>query len=178
MTITGRYFLEDAQALIGGVPLDSQVRSSETSITGVVPSSTRPATVSVVVQTAAGTSREAGSFRYVGPPRIRSVHPAVGPTGGGIKMTIAGNDLRDGVTIKFGTSLADARPLTKPFSYEADDKVTGCLPPGHGTVSVWASDPITGDDQLAGAFTYTDGPLDPTSVWLCDSSTSPASTPP
>ena len=82
------------------------------------------------------------------------------------------------VTIKFGTSLADARPLTKPFSYEADDKVTGCLPPGHGTVSVWASDPITGDDQLAGAFTYTDGPLDPTSVWLCDSSTSPASTPP
>jgi len=168
MIVTGRYFLEDARALIGGVPLDGQVRASETSITGLIPPSLRAATLNVEVQTAAGVSMEVGAFRYVGPPRLRSVHPTVGPTGGGIKMTIAGNDLRDAVTIKFGATFADALELRVPISHEADDKVTGCLPPGQGTVTVWASDPVTGEDHLAAAFTYTDGPIDSTSVVLCD----------
>jgi len=170
MTITGRYFLEDAQALVGGIPLVDQVRSAETSITGLVPASLRPGTVDVVVQSAAGPSRPAGSFRYIGPPRLRSVHPTIGPTAGGIKMTIAGNDLRSVVKVSFGASSAGALELLVPLTHEADDKVTGCLPPGHGTVTVWASDPITGESHLDAAFTYTDGPWDPTWVSLCDPS--------
>jgi len=178
MTLTGRYFFEDALALVGGMPLVDQVRSGDTSITGRVPPSMRPGTVNVEVQSATGLSKSPGAFRYVGPPRIRSVHPSVGPTAGGIKMTIAGNDLRDAVKISFGaSSSADAVELLMPVTHEADDKVTGCLPPGHGTVTVWATDPITGVSYLDAAFTYTDGPPDPSWVSLCDPSRQPAPPP-
>ncbi|HEY8927063.1 MAG TPA: IPT/TIG domain-containing protein, partial [Polyangia bacterium] len=132
---------------------------------------------SVVVQSDAGPSAQGVSFRYLGPPRLRSVHPTVGPTAGGIKMTIAGNDLRDAVKISFGASSADARELLVPITHEADDKVTGCLPPGHGTVTVWATDPITGQSRLDAAFTYTDGPPDPSWVTLCDPAQTPAPAP-
>jgi hypothetical protein len=40
--------------------------------------------------------------------------------------------------------------------WEPDNKVVGCLPPGTGTVSLWASDRDTGEGTLAQAFTYDD----------------------
>jgi len=169
ISVTGRYFLDDTRAFIGALELEQMVRVSDTLLTGLIPAGVRPEPLKVAVVTGAGMSYGPGSFRYVGAPRLRAVHPTVGPTTGGIKMTIAGNDLLDTVKIKFGTSFANALELTMPITHEADDKVTGCLPPGHGTVTVWAVDEVTGDDHLDAAFTYSDGPIDPSSVVLCDS---------
>ena len=164
-TIHGAFFTPDAQAfidnnlLIGAPPgnrMGGDVVDSNT-ITGFTPPNARPhdATVSVQTQTPAGSTDATTGFRYTSPPRPRLVQPATGPTTGGILVTVAGNDLLDGVTIAFGPTAASAIPLSGA-SYSSNDKVVGCLPPGQGTVTIWANDPVTGVGSLVDAFTYTD----------------------
>src|SRR5207247_6370787 len=107
------------------------------------------------VRAPAGDGQAMTKFRYTAAPRVRVVYPESGPTAGGIQMTIGGNDLRMGVAIMFGTTMADAQPLVGALASN-DNKVVGCLPPGSGTVSVWAVDMLTGQGSpLANAFTYT-----------------------
>jgi hypothetical protein len=38
------------------------------------------------------------------------------------------------------------------------NRVSGCVPPGAGTVSLWAYDPLTGDGALPMSLTYLDPP--------------------
>lgn len=168
--VEGRYFPVGATAAIGGVRIlnpdeggTGGFRENENTIVGLVPPSPRPDVLEVTVTTpwgAVGTS--ARKFNYILPPLIRVVQPSTGPAAGGIMMTIAGNDLRAPVAIKFGPTLEDAIDLVGP-QYPADSKVVGTLPPGHGTVLVWAQDPITGLGPPFSAFTYVEdasGPND------------------
>ena len=165
ITIHGEYFSSDAQAyieinaLVGAPPgnrMGGDVVDSNT-IFGFTPPNARPHDATVLVHTAAGTTAAPSGFRYTSPPHPRLVQPATGPTAGGIRVTIAGNDLYDGVMISFGPTAAGAIPLYNA-SYASNDKVAGCLPPAlaGGTVSIWANDPITGQGSLMGAFTYSD----------------------
>lgn|GEM_PF-2456794 len=165
ITIHGAYFTNDAQAfidedaIVGYAPdnrAGGDVRDSGT-IVGFTPPNARPHDATVSVTTTAGVGDGPWPFRYTAPPNPRLVQPASGPLSGGVPVTIAGNDLLDGVIISFGKTYETSVPLVAP-SYFSDDKVYGCLPPGQaGVVTVWASDPVTGLGQLAGAFTYTDG---------------------
>ena len=171
-TVMGRYFPVGAKAAIGGRRLldpDTLLSTggnlqSETAITGLVPPSVRPNIVYVTVTTlwgAIGTSVR--TFSYISPPLIRLVQPPSGPAAGGITVTIAGNDLRSGVAIRFGATLEDSKPLLTA-NWVGDAKVVGILPPGQGTVSVWAVDATTGVGQASNAFTYLDAagnPSDP-----------------
>lgn len=176
MSVYGLYFSPTARAFIGGNPLLGASRVNEGLIVGRIPQSTRPDMLKVEVLTEVGIGEAPTLFTYLAAPRLRLVTPAEGPPTGGIRVTIAGNDLRAGITIKFGTSLTSAVELQMP-AWEANTKVTGCLPPGQGTVTVWAIDEQTGDDQLEGAFTYTDGPTDPNRTIPCAASPSSSGSP-
>jgi hypothetical protein len=170
--VHGRFFLPDAQAsfrlpdaeaflgpslpIIGATGRVGGDVVDDTTITGFTPPHDRAEPLTVEVLSPAGAADAAQPFAYIAPPRPRAVEPVTGPTAGGILVTVRGNDLRAGVAISFGPSPGDSRPLAGAVSYTADDKVEGCLPPGTGTVSIWAHDPITGDGSLVGAFTYAD----------------------
>ena len=163
--VTGRNFVRGSKAYIDGTEILGAALGGETpdmqSIIGWTPPHDRAQQVSVEVRSPAGTAFSPGSFTYADPPLLRDVEPRAGPTAGGIRVTVRGNGLRTGVLIYFGASEVKRRPLTSVL-YQPDNKVVGCLPPGTGTVSVWAYDAVTGDSELAGAFTYDDtAPLPP-----------------
>jgi hypothetical protein len=161
-TVNGRFFPVGSKVAIGGMRLldpDTLLSTggiwlSDSTITGLVPPSLRPNVVDVTVTTpwgAVGTATK--KFSYILPPLIRLVQPPSGPAAGGISITIAGNDLRGGVEIRFGATLESSSPLLSA-TWVGDAKVVGILPPGRGNVSVWAIDPITGVGEAANAFTY------------------------
>jgi hypothetical protein len=165
ITIHGRHFSDDAEAFIGPTPITGappgnrvggDVRDAGT-IVGFTPWAARAYDATVSVTTVAGVGDGPYPFHYTAAPRIRLVQPASGPPSGGVRMTIAGDDLLSGVVISFGPAFAGSVPLYNA-TYSFNDKVVGCLPPGQqGTVTVWASDPVTGVGSLMGGFTYADG---------------------
>lgn len=162
--IHGAYFTDDAKAFIDANPIvgyapdnrpGGDVRDAGT-IVGFTPRNALPHDATVSVQTMAGVGDGPYPFRYMAPPNLRLIQPTSGPVSGGVLVTIAGNDLLEGVMVSFGKTYETSAPLYAA-SYSANDKVVGCLPPGDvGPVTVWASDPVTGLGQLAGGFTYTD----------------------
>jgi hypothetical protein len=165
--VHGRYFFPGSQAFIDGVPLMGDTvggdRLDDQTIVGLTPPRSVPNTVLVEVRnpglTPVGVGRAAAAFRYLAPPQPRIVEPSVGPTSGAILVTIAGNDLTSDVSISFGLTQETAQPMCI-ISYVAGDKVTGYPPPGQGTVSIWATNPVTGTGVFAGAFTYSDDAVD------------------
>lgn len=168
ITVHGAHFGQDGQASIDnndlvGVGPDSRVGGDvldSGTIVGFTPSSALPHDVTVSVRTVAGAGDGPYPFRYTAPPKLRLIQPASGPVSGGVRVTVGGNDLLDGVMISFGTTYQTSLPFYSP-GYQSNDKVIGCLPAGQkGPVTVWASDPVTGLGSLMGAFTYTDDPDD------------------
>jgi len=164
ITIHGAYFTQDAKAYVDvdavvGSPPDNRVggdvRDSGT-IVGFTPRGDQARDVAVSVKTLAGVAGGPYPFRYTAPPKLRLIQPASGPAGGGVLVTVAGNDLLDGVTISFGATYETSVPFYNA-SYSSSDKVVGCLPAGTtGIVNVWATDSVTGVGELAGGFTYVD----------------------
>lgn len=164
LTIHGAYFAPEAKAfidtnaIVGGPPdyrIGGDVIGSGT-IVGFTPRNALPHDATVSVQTMGGVGDGPSPFRYTAPPNPRLIQPTSGPVSGAVTVTVAGNDLLDGVIISFGKTYETSVPLYNA-SYTSNDKVVGCLPPGEaGVVTVWAADPVTGRGNLAGAFTYTD----------------------
>jgi hypothetical protein len=158
-TVRGRYFLEGSLAFIDGIPIVSAGavpggdRHDDQTIMGWTPPRARPGPVFVQVRSPVATATADLLFTYIGPPRPRDIQPPMGPSAGGIRVTVRGNDLRTGVVVLIGPSTDARRPLYN-VSYDAENKVVGCLPPGNGVASVWAYDPMTGDGSLVAAFTY------------------------
>lgn len=159
LTIQGRYFLPGTMAFIGQAPLAGATPGGEqrgdTLIVGLTPPQTRPGPVPVEVRSPAGATVAPTLFTYVEAPRPREVQPSRGPARGGIRVTVRGNDLRAGVEISFGAS-RDSRRLLSNVTYQPNNKLVGCLPPGSGAVSVWAVDTVTGEGVLHGGFVYDD----------------------
>ena len=157
-SVRGRFFLPGTAVLLGGVPLIGGVATEHddgsTTISGFTPPRARAEPVGVEVRSPAGVTRAGGSFTYLPPPRPRDIQPATGPVRGGIRVTVRGNDLRRGAVIIYVGASREARQPLYNVSYDSDNRVTGCLPPGSGTGSVWAYDPVTGDGELPLAFTY------------------------
>lgn len=157
-SVRGRFFLPGSQAMIGKAPLIGGALTPHddgtATIAGWTPPHTRAEPVDVEVKSPAGTGRARDRFTYLPPPRPRDIQPPAGPVRGGIRVTVRGNDLRPGtVVISVGASREVRQPLYN-VSYDGDSKLVGCIPPGSGTVSVWAYDPVAGDGQLPMAFTF------------------------
>lgn len=90
------------------------------------------------------------AFRYVPPPRVRSVRPAVGAVTGGLQVTLTGAGFRPGATVLFGDQ--DATDLVRL----SDSRLTVTAPAGEpGAVDVVVVDPEFPDSiALTGGFEY------------------------
>ncbi len=170
--VQGDYFLPGSQVLLDGVPIVGKVpggdQASDHLIVGWTPPRNRAGAVQVQVRSEAGTTSDAVDyFKYVAPPNPREVQPTRGPSAGGIRITVKGNDLRPNAIIYMGATRETRQQLKYPLYTDAANKIEACLPQGSGTVSIWVYDAITGDGNLPMAFTYDDtydattSPLDP-----------------
>ncbi len=164
--VRGRFFIPGTQALIAGVPIVGASAGGEGqdehSILGWTPPHGRAEPVVVEIRSPAGSAFGENPFMYIEPPRPREIQPSVGPMRGGIRVTVRGNDLRPGVVVYVGATRDTRQPIYNVIpranvAADAQNKVVGCLPPGMGTVSIWAYDPIAGDGEFPMAFTYQDG---------------------
>jgi IPT/TIG domain len=111
-----------------------------------------PGVAQVYVQTG-GASRRVGTFTYVARPLVRAISPQSGAPTGGTAVQVAGDHFRQGVTrIFFGKPSAGAELSCVTFI--SDHLLSGITPPGTGQVSVVARDPVSGDGELTGGYTY------------------------
>jgi hypothetical protein len=174
-TVRGRFFISGSEALLGGVPIIGGVLTTHDDgsaiISGWTPPRGRAEPVGVEVRSPAGIERADDPFIYIGPPRPRDIRPFIGPTAGGVRVTVRGNDFRSGFVVVYVGASRDARQPLYNVTFDVDNKVVGCVPPGAGTVSVWAYDPLTGEGEWPMAFTYQDPPaggqpptIDPTCI--------------
>ncbi len=86
----------------------------------------------------------AKAFRYVPPPRVRSVRPQVGAVTGGTRVTLTGAGFRTGATVRFG-DLAGVDVVRL-----SDSRMTATTPAGAaGPVDVAVVDPEFVDDSIA-----------------------------
>ena len=81
--------------------------------------------------------------------------PATGPTAGGVKITVAGNDFFERRDDPLRRHPGDRQAASAARSYMPPTKTrsSGACLAGQGTVSVWARDPVTGVGQPADSFT-------------------------
>ena len=92
IAIRGTSFTDVADVLFGGTAAASVTVVSSRKIVATVPQH-QPGGVNVRVVTSHGTSArtDASRFRFVPPPTVASVQPAVGATAGGAKITVVGS---------------------------------------------------------------------------------------
>jgi hypothetical protein len=164
--IVGDGFDPGAVVTLGGMKTTATV-TSRTAVTAV----TAPhaaAAVDVVVTNPGGQSGKlAGGYTYAviadGPaPSITSVSPAVGTTGGGGTIRIAGNNFSAGAIVK----LDDVQLSTYPFG--ATTTTLNAQSPAHrpGTVDVVVINPDGQRAILRGGYRYTaPGTLDFSGRW-------------
>lgn len=161
--VRGRGFVPGSQAKVDGIPIVGDVPggtvTSDSLIVGWTPPRNRAGGVHVQVVSPAGTGIAPSLFTYVLPPRPRDVEPTHGARTGGFRVTLLGNDLRTNAKVFIGPDL-NTRLLVSPVRHDSDNKLSFCVPPGSGKVSIWVYDSITGDGVLANAFTYDDGSAD------------------
>jgi hypothetical protein len=153
VALTGQNFVRGTQVMIGNVLLlpNGGVLDSVSTMHGSTPVHD-PGVFPVVVRTGSATS---GGFTYefVAKPVLRAVSPASGPAAGGNPVIIAGDHFRDGgTTISFGLGAARVSLLSP--SFVSANRIEGVVPAGAGTVSIFASDPIGGEVEMADAYTY------------------------
>jgi hypothetical protein len=101
--VSGDALSRDYPFDFGGSPATDVTCSGATTCTMVTPSH-KPESVDVIVKSPAGPSNTA-AFKYLG-PAINSFTPAVGPTTGGLIVSISGVSLSDHMTVKFGETVA------------------------------------------------------------------------
>ncbi|HVE86437.1 MAG TPA: IPT/TIG domain-containing protein, partial [Myxococcales bacterium] len=158
-TITGTNFQPGATIDIGGTAATAISFVSPTTLTGVTPAHTTPATVDVKVTNPDNQSVTlSASYTYVGPPSVTGVTPNVAPITGGTSVAITGINLSTGVAIIIG-----GLPLQN-LSVSSSTRVTG-VAPAHpaGTVDIVGINPDGQRGALMAAFQYV-GPPTVTSI--------------
>lgn len=122
----------------------SFTQNSDTQVTVVSPTSTGLADVQVT--TASGTSNIL-SFSYIEPPIVRSISPKEGPSTGGTKVTLFGENLFRVTEVKFGNTPA------QDFRILSSTEIVATSPPGNeGAIKVSSSSSY-GNSGIE--FTYT-----------------------
>jgi len=148
VTITGTNFSGATAVKFGNDDASSFTVNSPTSITAKTAGGT--GIVNVSVTTAGGTS-SSGQFTYLGPPSIRGIDTATGPTAGGTSVTINGSNFTSSSSVKFGT--ADATSVT--FVDATQLKVVS---PAHEAGMVLIAVKTGGGNATFTGFTYGDTP--------------------
>jgi len=107
----------------------------------------------VVVNTADGTTTDAGGFTYVAAPTITSVTPSNGPTSCSTVVTITGTGFTGATAVDFGTNPAAS------FTVDSPTQITAATPAGPaGTFHTTVTTPGgTSATSAADQFTYLSG---------------------
>jgi hypothetical protein len=128
--ITGRGFVPGTTVTIGGRALEGVAIQSERTITGRTPSGAAGA-AAVLIENRAGRFEIPGGFVYEEPPRVDSIFPTQGATGGGTQVTVTG----DGFTPESALFIG-ARPAFA-VAVASRSRITAITPPGTlGSASV------------------------------------------
>jgi hypothetical protein len=140
------------QVLIDGVPIDPSggAIESPTVIRGLTPKHD-PGVFQVVVQTG-GAQVAAGTFEYIAPPVVRAIDPPTGSPAGDTGVLIAGDHFRAATRIVFSRP-SGAVALSCPV-WQDEHRIVGYAPPGTGTVTILADDPIGGATATGPEFEY------------------------
>ncbi len=155
VTIKGCNFTGATAVEVGGVPVRSFTVNSNVSITAVTPAAHGPEFLGVVVVTtpagaSSSTPNGPNEFEYFrAQPTITSIEPNQGPTTGGTKVTIHGNEFDEVIAVRFGEGVAAG------WQIDSDDEITATSPPGSGTVEVVVTDvPNSSGPTPGDRFTY------------------------
>ena len=157
VTIAGTGFTGATAVNFGNVAATSVKVNSSTSITAVSPAGSS-GTVDIRVVTSGGTSptSAADQFTYAVPlPVVQSITPTVGPTAGGIPVTITGTNFTGATAVKFGGIAVSSFTVVPP-----GNSITTVSPAGsNGTVDITVVSPNgTSATSSADQFTYASGP--------------------
>lgn len=160
VTISGSNFVHpagdsDAQSLIllDGQPLDPVDGTDPATITGLLPPHD-PGNVTVAVRSG-NVDSPAIEFTYVASPTVRAVSPARGPAEGGTLVAIVGDGLRPQTQILFADA-SGSHEATCP-RYISPNRIEVLSPPGVGSATIVANDPVSGPGTLPDGFTYDPG---------------------
>lgn len=153
ITVTGSGFTAGTGVTVGGRAATSVVVQSATTITAITPSGPVGAAAVAVSTPEGGSASLASAFTYVGPPAVTSVSPGAGTPGGGTEVLITGAGFMNGVSVRFGASLATQVTFLSSTSLRA---TTPSGPPGPVAVTVTNSDGQSGTlaAGAAGGFRY------------------------
>jgi IPT/TIG domain len=151
VTLTGTDLSGVTAVSFGSTPAASFTVGSDTRITAVSPAGSAGA-VAVTVTSPGGTSPVSPSafFFYAAPPTLTGITPVLGPSAGGITVTLTGTNLLNATAVLFGSTPATA--LTAVSSTQ----ITATAPAGAGTAQVTVVTPGGTSDPVA--FTYLAAP--------------------
>nr|WP_228489028.1 IPT/TIG domain-containing protein [Raineyella fluvialis] len=152
VTISGQNLTGATGVTFGGVAGTGLTVDSATSLTVVAPAHAA-GVVDVVVQTPGGQATKTGSFTYKVPPVpapvVSGLSPAEGDVGGGVKVTISGQNLTGATGVTFGGVAGTGLTVDSATSLTV-------VAPAHaaGVVDVVVQTP-GGQATKTGSFTYT-----------------------
>ncbi len=150
VTISGGNFAAGATVTINGFPATSVSVVSTTQITCVTPAS--PAgSHSVRVTNVDGQSVFLPTgITYLGAaPTLTLVSPAVGPTGGGTRVSLTGTDFQSGATVLFGATSGTSVFVLSSTRIDVTTPAQAV-----GFVNVTVVNPDTQSAQMLGGFEY------------------------
>ncbi|MFD3437235.1 IPT/TIG domain-containing protein [Streptomyces sp. NPDC058685] len=143
--LTGTGFTGATAVTFAGVPAMSFIVNSATQITAVTPAGNAGAAV-VTVTTPGGVSAPDAFFFYAAPPVLNSAGPVLGPTAGGVVVTLTGSSLLNASAVRFGSTNAAS------FTVVSATQITATAPPGTGSSPITVITP--GGTSNPVAFTY------------------------
>ena len=152
VTLTGTLFRAGMQVRFGGVLATAVTVVSATQATALTPAH-GAGDVDVSVTTPGGTATMANAFTYVAAPTVTDVSPDEGPAAGGQTVTLSGTNLRPGMEVRFGGTLATL------MSVHPSGTLAAVTTPAHaaGVVDVSVTTP-GGPATLDDGYTYVVAP--------------------
>jgi maleylacetoacetate isomerase len=159
MTITGTDFDERAEVFVCGLKAPATWKSRE-ELEALTPAVARDGLVDVRVVNEDDQAAVAEKvFRYDAPlaaPSLAALTPARGPGGGGVKVSVSGDDFAEGAVVRFGVLTAETRFLNRK-------QLEATLPPVAGAAEVTVDVTVVNPDgviaALESAFTYEARPM-------------------
>jgi PKD repeat protein len=101
VTITGTNLSEVSSVTFDGIQNATPMTATATSIAVTTPPHA-PGIVDVVITTPGGIVTVTNAYRYAGIPTYGTISQAIGPSGGGISVTITGTNLAEASSVTFG----------------------------------------------------------------------------
>jgi len=117
--VTGTNFVSGATVKFGGSASGTVTFMSATQLKAVAPAHSA-GVVDLTVSTPGGTSATSNSDKYAyGAPKVTSITPNAGPTGGGTTVQISGGNFVPGAVVKFGSTASASVTFVSPTLLKA-----------------------------------------------------------